>query len=268
MSTRIYTHTRALPVLLLSPMDDLAHRKRKQDNDDRQDSAAADVAERRTTADSTPAPSSNAPRRPRLAETTGEAMWTSPSSPQVSSPLSAAPVVLNNASSTKRPRIDTQDATLRKRPLPRRASPINTPLTAVRQGSDIEDIGIVSTADPGPSSGSLLRERGPHSLDQRGLTLLQCPVDLSSPHIPSMKPLINRSTLKELELDIILRNPVIRAWRALSLLPQFSNYICFRPRLIIRPRAPIPTATQAGDDRKILERRLGGDSDWLYLRDS
>ncbi|KAG0704216.1 hypothetical protein DFH29DRAFT_912289 [Suillus ampliporus] len=33
------------------------------------------------------------------------------------------------------------------------------------------------------------------------------PVDLSSPHIPSMHPFINRHTLKELDLDSILRNP-------------------------------------------------------------
>ncbi|KAG2361703.1 T-complex 11 [Suillus spraguei] len=36
------------------------------------------------------------------------------------------------------------------------------------------------------------------------------PVDLSSPHIPAMHPLINRQTLKELDLDSILRNPQLR----------------------------------------------------------
>ncbi|KAF8908869.1 T-complex protein 11-domain-containing protein [Gymnopilus junonius] len=189
-------------------MDDLAHRKRKQDQDDRQESknnAPVAVPDRRPSdPPNPPGPSSIAPRLPRLAET-ADSLWTSPTSPQVSSPLSTAPVLINSSSS-KRPRIDTQDATLRKRPTRRLPVKIfsSSPL---RIGSDIEDIGIVPTSDPGPSSGSLLRERCLPAPEPRWLDLS---ANLNSPHIPSMKPPINRSTLKELELDIILRNPVIR----------------------------------------------------------
>ncbi|KAF9568781.1 Tcp11-domain-containing protein [Agrocybe pediades] len=46
----------------------------------------------------------------------------------------------------------------------------------------------------------------------------------NSPHIPPNKPLINRTTLRELELDVILRNPVIR------------HDLLFDPGLQFRPR--------------------------------
>ncbi|KDR82779.1 hypothetical protein GALMADRAFT_151826 [Galerina marginata CBS 339.88] len=220
-------------------MDDLARHcptKRKQDSDDCQDPSAGDPA---AVADRDPSsvagPSSNAPRRPWL--TTDDNLWrSSPTSPQVSSPLTSQPILGSSAS--KRPRIDTLDKTLRSghsRRHPRRSPHkiIPSPLTAIRQGSDIEDIGIVSTADPGPSSGSLLRERHePESYSEgvesamvvKLLNISQSPIDFNSPHIPPTKPLINRSTLRELDLDIILRNPVIR------------HDLLFDPGLQFRPR--------------------------------
>ena len=91
-----------------------------------------------------------------------------------------------------------------------------------RHGSDIEDIGIVSTSDPGPSSGSLLREKtipapvSPQtektSVGTISETLTSSISDFNSRHIHSMVPLIGRYTLKELELDSIFRNPQLRAY--------------------------------------------------------
>ncbi|EIN12618.1 Tcp11-domain-containing protein [Punctularia strigosozonata HHB-11173 SS5] len=49
------------------------------------------------------------------------------------------------------------------------------------------------------------------------------PVDLSSPYIPCLQPLINRETLKELDLEQILRNPQLRH----DLL--FDSNLQFRP---------------------------------------
>ncbi|KAF8158381.1 T-complex protein 11-domain-containing protein [Crassisporium funariophilum] len=214
-------------------MDDLAHHrltKRKADQDDCQDSSPTDpvVSDRRLSEPScVPGPSSNAPRQPWLASETNDNLWNSPTSPQVPNPLNS-----NFSHGTaKRPRIDTHDSTLRahgKRISGRSPTKMVPPrMAAVRHGSDIEDIGIVSTADPGPSTGSLLRERpklrllSPRTMEKLSTTP---PIDLSSPHLPAMTPLINRQTLKELELDTIFRNPQLRH----DLL--FDSGLQFRPR--------------------------------------
>ncbi|KAJ7505349.1 T-complex protein 11-domain-containing protein [Mycena galericulata] len=168
-------------------MDDIAHelplnhRKRKADPDDPQDSQVPD---------------------PVVAESTGpiniphpwmasEQMW--PTS------LAFRP--------QKRPR-------LQKRAIPpaRRLAkrPGRAPLHP-RLGNDLEDIGIVSTSDPGPSSGSLLRLRDTvftKSISPSAISSI--PIDPNSTHIPPLQPPINRNTLKELDLDVIIRNPQLR----------------------------------------------------------
>ena len=113
----------------------------------------------------------------------------------------------------KRPRIDTLHAT--SRPFHHSSGTIYSPL---RTPSDIEDIGIVVTSsDPGPSSGSLLRQRpnlaAVKKLPATPTTPVVSPLqpDYASPYIPSITPLINRQTLRELDLDVIIRNPMLRA---------------------------------------------------------
>ncbi|KAF9533259.1 T-complex protein 11-domain-containing protein [Crepidotus variabilis] len=129
----------------------------------------------------------------------------------------------------KRPRIDTIHVPFHRSTAAPAA--IYSPLR--RAPSDIEDIGIVVTSsDPGPSSGSLLRERHippPPSLKRPPATpttpiLNSLQPDYSSPHIPPLSPLINRQTLRELDLDVIIRNPVLRH----DLL--FDAGLQFRPR--------------------------------------
>ncbi|CAK5284199.1 unnamed protein product [Mycena citricolor] len=81
-----------------------------------------------------------------------------------------------------------------------------------RLGTDLEDIGIVSTTDPGPASGSLLRLRDA-VFDKSPVSppsTFSVPIDPNSTHIPPLQPPINRHTLKELDLDVIIRNPQLR----------------------------------------------------------
>ncbi|KAJ7175825.1 T-complex protein 11-domain-containing protein [Mycena filopes] len=76
---------------------------------------------------------------------------------------------------------------------------------------DLQDIGIVSTSDPGPSSGSLLHLRDTvltKSFPPSAISSV--PIDPNSTHIPPVQPPINRSTLRELDLDVIIRNPQLR----------------------------------------------------------
>ncbi|KAF7299110.1 Vacuolar ATP synthase subunit B [Mycena indigotica] len=71
----------------------------------------------------------------------------------------------------------------------------------LRHPNDVEDIGIVApNADPGPATGSLLQLRKPPTI----------PIDATSSHIASHIPPISRTTLKELDLDAIMRNPQLR----------------------------------------------------------
>jgi hypothetical protein len=201
-------------------MDDFAHqcplnhRKRKADQDDLQDPSPPDPVVSNDRQPLTVAtPSSNAPRQLRLTSETNDNLWAPPASPQVSSPL--APQFPPNA--TKRPRIDTRVHQDRCFPAlsPRKMMAPRMP--ADRHGSDIEDIGIVSTSDPGPSSGSLLRERpvpvlaSPQTTDK--ITISETPASAIFDFSSRMVPLIGRYTLKELELDSIFRNPQLRAYR-------------------------------------------------------
>ena len=115
--------------------------------------------------------------------------------------------VMSSNAAPKRPRIDTT---------PRRCPPRRSPTKLVSPRlADIVDTGIVSSADPGPSSGSL----------RRATSVL----DFNAAYVPPMLPLINRQTLKELELDAIFRNPQLRH----DLL--FDSNLQFRPR---RKREP------------------------------
>ncbi|KAG5635357.1 hypothetical protein H0H81_011558 [Sphagnurus paluster] len=200
-------------------MDDLAHdfpfnhRKRKADSDDSQDSAVqTDPTAVAPLADVVPDAPHSAPRQRWLASRSD------PNLCQVSSPLSAE-VMFNTypPNPTKRPRLQKIETSprLSRRHVSRKSAvkPVpSRPPPTTRHGSDIEDLGMVSAADPGPSSGSLLHLRtGPKSADPLSASTVPFfPIDTNSIHIPSLQPLVNRQTLKELDLDVILRNPQLR----------------------------------------------------------
>lgn len=180
-------------------MDHLAHRKRKANSDDQNDSSTSHTT-------------SNAPRHPWLASGND---W---SPPQVSSPLSSDVSFSFPPKPTKRPRLERIETSFRHprrhSPSSRKSSLLSCRPSPLRPGNDIEDIGVVSTAHPGPSTGSLLDLRAGPKLPEPGpsspspVPLIS--IDTNSPHIPSFQPLINRQTLKELDLDTILRNPQLR----------------------------------------------------------
>ena len=207
-------------------MDHLAHhlpfnhRKRKADPEEQKDNTTNDpivISPPLAASSVATSASSNAPRHPWLASGNDTSVWSSSSSPPVSSPLSSEVSFTYPPKSTKRPRLERIETTLRH---PRRLSPTSRKSAVftcrpspLRPGNDIEDIGVVSTADPGPSTGSLLDLRTVPKLPEPGLSPVPIiPIDTTSPHIPSLQPLINRQTLKELDLDTILRNPQLRAF--------------------------------------------------------
>jgi len=99
----------------------------------------------------------------------------------------------------KRPRLVLSTIT-RKHPRP---PPI------ARAGSDVEDIGIVPSVAPGPLTGPLLDVKRRH---MSAAISEEFPVDLNAALtlVPSMCPHISRQTLKELDLEVILRNPQLR----------------------------------------------------------
>lgn len=198
----LYTEVRHPCLFPNPPMDDLSlnHRKRKADHDDcsGHPQQAPAVPQDPLITDPTPSTSSpsssNAPRQTWLADTTtaGRSLWSS-AGPQA------------HRSAPKRPRleIDVPSRLPGRKTSSRRSSPTKTSparSTSLRHGSDLEDIGIVPTSEPGPSSGSLLH-RG--SAPSR-------PIDISHIPAPPTLPLINRQTLRELDLDAILRNPQLR----------------------------------------------------------
>ncbi|TFK52540.1 Tcp11-domain-containing protein [Heliocybe sulcata] len=70
-------------------------------------------------------------------------------------------------------------------------------------------MGLPPPSCPGPAQGSLLRRTSPAS-DTAKPRLSCLTIDPNSPHVPSPFPLVTRETLKELDLEAILRNPQLR----------------------------------------------------------
>jgi len=204
-------------------------RKRKAQREDSQVPSAA-------TPDSTPSeailvdpvaspnPFSNAPRQPPSAP------WLSPPSVNEAWPSSDAPPVSPLAEvpdedrrCQKRPRIEMQQPLprpMKRLPKRQRSSgggtlrPPPYPPSRFWRRSDIRDMGIVPTKDPERISDSLYHVKGgdpcapecSHHLLPSPLP----PINLNSPHIPVLQPIINRRTLQELDLNAILRNPQLR----------------------------------------------------------
>jgi hypothetical protein len=217
-----------------TPMDaahssSLNSRKRKADADDCTDSASTDTlsSEPILVENSVPTcTSSNAPRQPPstswMPSGANREMWPTTSSPiaKTSSDVLTIPHAPPKTPLAKRPRIETSQTSPHCLPTcstPTSRSPTSPHRMPGRRTrrDDTVDMGVVSTRPPGPSQGSLLRLREPkppkrslaHPLP---IAAPPVPIDPNSPHIPSLQPLINRQTLKELDLDAILRNPQLR----------------------------------------------------------
>ncbi|KAH9854687.1 T-complex protein 11-domain-containing protein [Lenzites betulinus] len=239
-------------------MDDLAHdarhpchtlnRKRKADQDDHpQVPPPAPLPDPPSTADAIRIDLNMTPRRPadppngpassawmlaRARQRMPMTPW--PKSPSASpTPAVFMPAQRDGQPSAKRLRIEipssAQGSPSRAR-RPQRPSPRTSQRR--RRAGETRDTGIVSATEPGPSSGSLLRPSRQPAPSAKSHSLPVSPIDPCSlsPHIPPHQPPINRETLKELDLDAILRNPQLRH----DLL--FDSGLQFRPTSSRRKR--------------------------------
>ncbi|KAH9841551.1 Tcp11-domain-containing protein [Rhodofomes roseus] len=242
-------------------MDDLAHdfhplnRKRKADQDDCPSShcqpqdgppsveAAAPCDSMLVDPAATPRCPANSPDRSStaswlLAADTDVGIvpaWQQP----LPSPPPAHPFVAESQkegpSKPKRPRIEIPQAPSSPRRARRRfySPALSSPARKLIRRSrthDTRDTGIVSATEPGPSRGSLLRICTLPTTPRPSSSVPVSPIETFSPHIPSHQPPINRETLKELDLEAILRNPQLRH----DLL--FDSGLQFRPTSSRRKR--------------------------------
>lgn len=113
--------------------------------------------------------------------------------------------------SFKKPRLHRPDRFTRHM---RKSHSSSRPPPVDRLGNDIEDHGIVSKAAPGPLTGSLLHLRKRPSpiitIEVSTALDLPVPVNVAMARVPSTYPYVSRNTLKELDLDVILRSPQLR----------------------------------------------------------
>ncbi|PFH53977.1 hypothetical protein AMATHDRAFT_136052 [Amanita thiersii Skay4041] len=226
-------------------MDDLAHqptlnhRKRKADSDDRTSPdppdplLPPDVLSGDSSAVSPNRPSPVAPRLPWL--TSNSPMWSSPISPSSCSPVSPQDAYdTYPANPPKRPRLDISDS---PPPSPAESSskkPIQDLPKSLPSRPHPADLAISRGSATGPGSPltSHSLHQGAHTgaLFSSAVPFIPPSIDSSSAHIPSLKPPINKQTLRELELESILRNPQLRH----DLL--FEPGIQFRPTYSRRKR--------------------------------
>lgn len=225
-------------------MDDLAHesrpfhsltRKRKADVDDCsvQDSSVTVSADHSTSTEPILLDPSATPRCPTSTSdpSTSHAAWLlahrdqqpwRPSSPAAHPSISCTTLMCKEGpSEPKRPRVETPSSFSPRRLRRSRSSygypyPVISPRRHYRAAAgrtgETRDTGIVSATEPGPSRGSLLRVSTVPAVPRPSRSLPVSPIEPLSPHIPSNQPPINRETLKELDLDAILRNPQLRTY--------------------------------------------------------
>ncbi|KAL1950314.1 hypothetical protein VTO73DRAFT_5438 [Trametes versicolor] len=240
-------------------MDDLAHesrrpihninRKRKADQDDLVPVPPPQPADAATGTDAiridpsmTPRCPADAPDGPSssswILARSRQGMATSWSTPASSSSCPAPGVSFSpkldreGQPSAKRLRIEIPSTPPGSPHRTRSRSARPSPRYIQRRRVENRDTGIVSATEPGPSSGSLLRPQRLASVSSKSHSVPVSPIDPCSisPHIPPHTPPINRETLKELDLDAILRNPQLRH----DLL--FDSGLQFRPTSSRRKR--------------------------------
>lgn len=220
-------------------MDDLAHeslpvhslsRKRKADGDDCQVQDAPSSSDPSSTCEPMLIDSSATPRCPsKTSDHTQTPAWLLADAEQgiVSSwsqpsPASSAVPFLSDAqkegpSRPKRPRIDIPPSSPAARRVRRGRALYSHSVPSPRRHSrrarlgETRDTGIVSATEPGPSRGSLLRYSSLPSTPRPVSSLPVSPIEPIPHHIPPHQPPINRDTLKELDLEAILRNPQLRS---------------------------------------------------------
>ncbi|KAG8214605.1 T-complex protein 11-domain-containing protein [Butyriboletus roseoflavus] len=208
------------------PLQELNCRKRKADPDDDAQHPISQSSQSPTDPilvdrPSSPHCPSHAPRQPPtgpwLSTDTAHAVWPSDHSPTDSPPVSPLNTDPVHDRFQKRPRIDTNHLPKThprppdRHPSSRASLPPHTPTRRSRRRA-VEHRESLSPSSPSPHPPVLRIEPHPPSAGSLH-PAFQPPfphIDLASPHIPSLHPLINRQTLKELDLSAILRNPQLR----------------------------------------------------------
>jgi hypothetical protein len=240
-------------------MDDIAHqsiplhslpRKRKADSEDPCDSTDISCSQPSPSIHQLAPNPSKLPAPLSVQTNTASLHWppedgpsanNSPLSPASSSPTS--PLKPDSPSRTKRPRIDDHESSMpaspksRKKLEPKRVQDIISALESLKGdwrwitypsgetrlaaswppelGKDTPSLAELCPTSPTSPTGSLPSP-----------SRIVIPIDPCSPHIPVRNPPINKDTLKELDLEAILRNPQLRAF----------------PYLFPRSKAPNPVA--------------------------
>ncbi|TCD65491.1 hypothetical protein EIP91_002575 [Steccherinum ochraceum] len=218
-------------------MDDCTHlpRKRKADADDcpcAPDSSTRAPSDAAPAPDPTFLPQAATPRMPDSVDLPAASSWNRPRHntvpllqwhpPSIATTHPFLPPI-QGPSRPKRPRIEIPSS-------PRKVRRARTPFTALvparmsrhaRLG-ELRDTGVVSATEPRPSRTTYLSaghlsppHRPAHSAPSSPT------IEPVSPHVPSHQPPINRETLKELDLEAILRNPQLREYFTLSRLSFF-----------------------------------------------
>jgi hypothetical protein len=204
------THGHSLPSL--NP------RKRKPDADETTDTPPESLSDSILADSPLPCVSSNAPRRPSsaswLSQPTNRDPWRA--NPTSSGSLSTI-AVAHDIPPAKRPRIENTPSSPRSAfTRPQRRPQITLPSPMLRSGGglrdDIIDMGVVPNGPTDVSKRRTHMRKISHARirSRKPSVSSTFPIDPSSPHIPCLQPLINRQTLKELDLDAILRNPQLR----------------------------------------------------------
>ncbi|KAI0785270.1 T-complex protein 11-domain-containing protein [Abortiporus biennis] len=229
-------------------MDDIQHastsitRKRKAESEDDPDASTVEqslldpAATPRIPSEPTDHPSSSSWL---LAQQTQRmfSSWQQQTTP-ISSPSSfVSRTSSEGPSRPKRPRIEIpQSAPPSPRRLRRGRMSYTTTMPSPRRiirnvrASELRDTGIVSATEPNSSRVAFLRTTSLPPSPRSSQSVPVSPIEPTSPHIPSHQPPINRDTLKELDLEAILRNPQLRH----DLL--FDSGLQFRPTSSRRKR--------------------------------
>ena len=112
----------------------------------------------------------------------------------------------------KRPRIEIPQSSRKSRRRVLYSSNTYSPrkLPRLRPTAFLRDTGVVSAVEPrrlSPLRTSITPQTSP---PRSAISLPATPIEPSYAHVPSHQPPVNRDTLKELDLDAILRNPQLR----------------------------------------------------------
>jgi hypothetical protein len=240
------------------PGPSMSTRKRKAENDDHDDHDNDDALPGSILVDPpiTQCPDANAPRRPASAAWLGpEESWPSATPRHDPSRPTDTPVaMIPNAESLecpvpKRRRIDdneSEDSNDQDQ-----NTSITPSRTERRHEANVRPATLLRPAPPHAPVivNSIVAATGTHSVTSavlptpsrrrpwHHLRLLPCSINMNSPHIPYTKPLVNRHSLLELDIDAILMNPQLRKLALPRRPPPVLIFI--RTRYALRARSAI-----------------------------